>query len=192
MLVAMLNREVVMRAWWPGLAGAGVVAIVGLSAQVPATGRGTAAADQQTAGDSGKPGASKSITVDGCVQTAPPSATGSKYILLVRPGAGRGAAARGAGAGTATAGAGDGAEASGGGAAAGGGATGGRAGAPAGPVRYRLDGDEKLIAPHLNHVVEVRGALQGAPPAGGAKPGATPGAMQVFKMESLKMVAAVC
>jgi hypothetical protein len=66
-------------------------------------------------------------------------------------------------------------------------------------VRYPLDGDEKAIAPHLNHVVEVAGTLQGAlpaPAAGGANAGgANPGAATIgptLKVESVKMVAAIC
>jgi hypothetical protein len=149
----------------------------------------------------GAPAAPGKVTVDGCVQNAPSgSVSTSKYILSgARPSPRSGGAGR-AGAGSEVAGGteteaaapatGTGAAAP---AAAGAGARG--RGPAAGPVRYRLDGDEKIITPHLNHIVEVTGTLSGepAPPvrAGGAGPGASP-ITQTLKIESLKMVAAVC
>jgi hypothetical protein len=56
-----------------------------------------------------------------------------------------------------------------------------------------MDGDEKTIAPHLNHVVEVTGTLSGepAPPARGGGAGPAP-ITQTMKIQSLKMVAALC
>lgn len=52
-------------------------------------------------------------------------------------------------------------------------------------TRYRLDGDEKAMAPHLNHVVEVKGVVQ--PPGGAAASGEIP-----LKVAWVKMVAATC
>ena len=56
----------------------------------------------------------------------------------------------------------------------------------AGP-RYRLDGDEKAMAPHQNHVVEVNGTVQ--PPPGGA---AAAAGEVLLKVAWVKMVAATC
>ena len=55
-------------------------------------------------------------------------------------------------------------------------------------MRYRLEGDEKTISPHLNHQVEITGTLSPAT----ATSGATATAAPTLKMESLKMVAAIC
>ena len=48
---------------------------------------------------------------------------------------------------------------------------------------YRLEGDDKLISPHLNHQVRIVGEVQGAAPAG---------APSTLKVESVTMVAAKC
>jgi hypothetical protein len=61
----------------------------------------------------------------------------------------------------------------------------GTAGSAVSAVRYRLEGDQKVIAPHLNHQVEVTGTVS---PASGT--GAT--AAPMLKVESLKMVATAC
>ena len=180
------------------------------------------AAGAQAAGRAGQPGSGKPISIDGCIQTAPAAqaSSGVKYVLASRsaargagaPAGGRGANAGGRGAnaggrganadeapaasnarGAATPTGADGDEPAAGGRAAG-------AGPGGGPlVRYPLDGDEKAIAPHLNHVVEVAGVLQGAPPpatTGATNPGAaTPGVATIgptLKVESVKMVAAIC
>jgi hypothetical protein len=96
----------------------------------------------------------------------------------------------------------------------------GEAGGGGTGVRYFLDGDEKAIAPHLNHVVEVTGILvplaaaaekqpataAANPPAatggatggrgdggrgrGGRGPAASP--TQILRAQSVKMVAAIC
>jgi hypothetical protein len=52
-------------------------------------------------------------------------------------------------------------------------------------VRYRLEGDEKLITPHLNQQVEITGTVS---PSSGT--GATVAPM--LKVESVKMVSATC
>ena len=60
---------------------------------------------------------------------------------------------------------------------------------------YRLEGDEKLISPHLNHEVEIKGWLQtAATPAAGAPTAAGGSAppMATLKVESVEMIAAAC
>ena len=52
-------------------------------------------------------------------------------------------------------------------------------------MRYRLEGDEKTITPHLNHQVEITGTVSPATAAGAA-------AAPMLKVESVKMVAAKC
>jgi hypothetical protein len=54
-------------------------------------------------------------------------------------------------------------------------------------TKYRLEGEEKAITPHLNHQVEITGTL--SPAATGAT-SATVAPM--LKVESVKMVAAKC
>ena len=61
----------------------------------------------------------------------------------------------------------------------------GTAGSTSTAVRYRLEGDEKAITPHLNHQVEITGTVS---PASGT--GAT--AAPMLKVDSVKMVAATC
>jgi hypothetical protein len=88
----------------------------------------------------------------------------------------------------------------------------GEAGGGGPGVRYFLDGDEKAIAPHLNHVVEVTGivvpltgaAAQPPPPAPGAAAGRGEGGRgrggrgpaaaptRILRAQSVKMVAAIC
>jgi hypothetical protein len=65
----------------------------------------------------------------------------------------------------------------------------GTTGAAATATRYRLEGEEKTISPHLNHQVEIMGTLSPATAAGA--PSAT-AAAPMLKVESLKMVAAKC
>ena len=64
----------------------------------------------------------------------------------------------------------------------------GTTGTAATATRYRLEGEEKTITPHLNHQVEITGTLSPAAATGAA--GAT--AAPMLKVESLKMVAAKC
>ena len=54
-------------------------------------------------------------------------------------------------------------------------------------TRYRLEGDEKTISPHLNHQVEITGTVAPATAAG-----ATPTAAPMLKVDSVKMIAAKC
>lgn len=58
----------------------------------------------------------------------------------------------------------------------------GTSGAAATATRYRLEGDEKTISPHVNHQVEITGVAMAA---SGANPAS-------LKVESVKMVAATC
>jgi hypothetical protein len=59
----------------------------------------------------------------------------------------------------------------------------GTSGTAATAARYRLEGEEKLITPHLNQQVEITGTV--SPASGEAT---TP----MLKVESVKMVAATC
>jgi len=61
----------------------------------------------------------------------------------------------------------------------------GTSGTAATVTRYRLEGDEKIITPHLNHQVEITGTVS---PASGTGSTAAP----MLKVESVKMVAAMC
>jgi hypothetical protein len=184
------------------LAVIGLLSAIGLTAQEPGSRPGRGA-------EVGAPGGK--VTVDGCVQSAPAGSTSTaKFILAgVRPsprgaGAGRAAGDPDAG-GTSTEGA---TPATGTGAVApatagagprgrGTGAGGPGAGGPgaAAPVRYQLDGDEKIITPHVNHVVEITGTLSGEPApstrTGGPGAAAAP-ITQTLKIDTLKMVAALC
>lgn len=58
----------------------------------------------------------------------------------------------------------------------------------AGGMRYRLEGDEKMLSQHVNHQVEITGTVMR--PAAAA--GAAAQAMATLKVESVKMVAAKC
>jgi hypothetical protein len=65
----------------------------------------------------------------------------------------------------------------------------GTTGAATSALRYRLEGDEKTISPHLNHQVEITGTSSPATMSGAAG-NTTP--TPILKIESLKMVAATC
>ena len=65
----------------------------------------------------------------------------------------------------------------------------GTTGAAPAATRYRLEGDEKTISPHLNHQVEITGSVSPAVPA--TTPAGTPAA-PMLKVDSLKMIAAKC
>jgi hypothetical protein len=52
-------------------------------------------------------------------------------------------------------------------------------------TRYRLEGDEKTLSPHLNHQVEIVGTVSAATAAGAA-------AAPMLKVESVKMISATC
>jgi len=166
-----------MRKFWSGVLAATFVASVSVAAaqeQAPRPSSPGGAGAVGTAGDQapapargGAPqaGASKSITVSGCIQNAPAAtakadaggaaasaSSGAKFILAMKP--------------------------------AGGAAGGGAVGTAGSATRYQLDGEEKAISPHLNHQVEVTGTLDSAASAGAAGP--------TLKVESVKMVSATC
>jgi hypothetical protein len=174
-----------------GLLAASLVATVGLSAQQEQdpprpSGGAAGASSEQAAPRQSQTDATKSITVSGCIQSAPaaspaagarataPAESERKFVLATKPAAGTpaGAPAREGAVGTS-------------------GSTG---------LRYQLDGDDKTISPHLNHQVEITGTLVAPAPSSGAAAGAAaPGgatstspASPMLKVESLKMVAATC
>jgi len=62
----------------------------------------------------------------------------------------------------------------------------GTTGATLTATRYRIEGEEKTISPHLNHQVELTGTVTPATVTAGATTAPT------LKVESLKMVAAKC
>jgi hypothetical protein len=116
------------------------------------------------------------MTIAGCIQSAPAAAAGGGAA-----GAAGGAAAAGA-------------SAQGRFVLANAKPAGGAAGAAVGTAgtaatRYQLEGEEKTISPHLNHQVEITGTVQ--PAAGGAAAGGA-AAAPMLKVESVKMVAAKC
>lgn len=55
-------------------------------------------------------------------------------------------------------------------------------------VRYRLEGEETIISPHMNHQVDITGTVSPASASGAATPTAAP----MLKVESVKMIAAKC
>ena len=61
----------------------------------------------------------------------------------------------------------------------------GTAGTTTTAVRYRLEGEDKVITPHLNHQVEITGIVSPASVTAGA-------AAPMLKVETVKMVAAMC
>lgn len=64
----------------------------------------------------------------------------------------------------------------------------GTTGGAATAMRYRLEGDEKTISPHVNHQVEITGTVSPATAGAGGATAATP----MLRVESVKMVAATC
>jgi hypothetical protein len=171
--------------FWSGVIAAGFVATVGLSAQQNPPGGAPAApggqADRPAPTSQASSGQGKSVTISGCIQTAPgggasataaaggasASASTSKFVLANAKMSGSGAV----------------------------GTTG-----SASATRYQLQGEEKAIAPHLNHQVEITGMVDttassggaaGAQPGGGAA-GSSSQTGPVLKVESVKMVSATC
>ena len=61
----------------------------------------------------------------------------------------------------------------------------GTAGTTTAAVRYRLEGEDKVITPHLNHQVEITGTVSPASATTGA-------AAPMLKVDTVKMVAATC
>jgi hypothetical protein len=149
--------------------------------QQPGTGR-QPVPDTQTpaAPTEQRPAASQSaakdtVTISGCIQNAPAQAAGgassasgagSKYVLA---NAKAGTGARSSAVGT--------------------------AGNAATATRYRLDGEEKTISPHVNHQVEITGTVQPTSASATGAANASPGsaaAGPMLKVDSVKMVSATC
>jgi hypothetical protein len=61
----------------------------------------------------------------------------------------------------------------------------GTSGTATAAARYRLEGVESMITPHLNHQVEITGTLT---PTSGSDATVVP----MLKVESVKMVSATC
>ena len=163
-----------MRKFWTGVVAASFMT-VGLAAQQdpPAPGAPGAGAPRP-APSAQATSQSKSVTLSGCIQNAPGSATAT---------AGGGAAGDKAAATASTSGAKfvlANAKMSGGGAVG----TAGGAG-----TRYELSGEDKTISPHVNHQVEVTGTIESSASAGAAGAKASG---PTLKVESVKMVSATC
>jgi hypothetical protein len=61
--------------------------------------------------------------------------------------------------------------------------------------KYRLEGDDKTISPHLNHQVEITGTVQNSSASAtgaGAGAASSAAAEPMLKVDSLKMLSAMC
>src|SRR5262245_24174529 len=140
-------------------------------AQQPATDAPPAApSEQRPAGSDRQTQAAQDtkVTISGCIQNAPappgvtPSPFAAKYELAnAKP-------ASGASSSTAV----------------------GTSGTSNVANRYRLNGDDKKISPHLNHQVEITGTVQTSSASNAASGSAAEGTM--LKVDSVKMLAATC
>jgi hypothetical protein len=157
-----------------GLVAAAFSGAIVLSAQEPAP-RPAPGAGQAPGAQSAQ--ASKTVTVSGCIRTAPPATAGAagggaaasaksdaKFVLSMKPATGPGGAPAA-----------------------------GAVGTSGSASSYALDGEEKTISPHLNHQVEITGTLQTASAsATSAGASASAAATPTLKVESLKMLSATC
>jgi hypothetical protein len=109
------------------------------------------------------------VTISGCIQNAPTASATPGGAAATTPAAAKYVLAN--------------AKAAAGAAAVG---TGGSA---ATATRYQLEGEEKTIAPHVNHQVEITGTVQ---PAGAGAAAGAAAAGPMLKVESLKMIANKC
>ena len=147
-------------------------------AQQPGTGRQpvpdtqTPAAPTEQRSAVSQSAAKDAVTISGCIQNAPAQAAGesatgagSKYVL-------------------ANAKAGTGAKSS----------AVGTTGNAAAATRYRLDGEDKTISPHVNHQVEITGTVQSnsASATGAAASAGAAAAGPMLKVDSVKMISATC
>lgn len=167
-----------------------VSAAIGLAAQEPATPspqqpatqtQQPAAGAQQPASDTQAPSeqrapasqraAQDKVTISGCIQSAQVPVPGSaspfspKFVLANAKSAGAGSTAVGTSGTAATA------------------------------TKYRLQGDDKALSPHLNHQVELTGTIQTSSAAETGAANAAPGsaaAGPMLKVDSVKMVSAMC
>jgi hypothetical protein len=129
--------------------------------------------------------AAGSVTISGCIQNAPPTATAS----ATAGGAGDKPAA-GASASVGTSGSQRFVLANAKPAA---GASAGAVGTSGSSSRYELDGQSAELTKHLNHQVEITGTVSPAPAAGAASPSASAStASPKLMVTSVKMVSATC
>jgi hypothetical protein len=184
-----------MNKYWSGLvvasAMAATVTLAGQSAQQnpantpPPDAAAPAGAQRTPAPPSAQTRTPNTVTISGCIQSAPATTAAAPAARPEAPGA----TAPGAGErrfvlanASMTAGG----ESRAGGAVGTAGTT---------ETRYQLEGDAAMISPHMNHRVEITGMLQSsaASPTGAerAAPGAT-AAAPILKVESVKMVADTC
>ena len=168
-----------MRKYWSGLCAAGVLAV---TATLGAQAQGQSPVTAPPADVNAPPGVQQAprapaaqvktqntVTMTGCLQNAPAAAASAQagFVLANAQMTASGRPAEGAvgTAGSKTA------------------------------NNYRLEGEEKLISPHLNHQVRVTGTIQSsaASPTGAERsaPGATASAA-TLKVESVEMVASTC
>jgi len=145
-------------------------------AQQPATDAAPAAPSEQRPAGSQRPtqaAQDNKMTISGCIQNAPappgvtPSPFAVKYVLAnAKP-------ASGASNSTAV----------------------GTSGASSTSTRYRLNGDDQKMSPHVNHQVEITGTVQTSSASAGGAANAAPGsaaAGPMLKVDSVKMVSATC
>ena len=135
----------------------------------PATSTQSPTTEQRTGA---RQAADQKVTISGCIQNAPAAAgaastaSESKYVLNDAKMAGGAANSTVGTSGTTIA------------------------------SKYRLEGDDKTISPHLNHQVEITGTVQNSSAsATGAGAGAAAGSAStepMLKVDSLKMVSAKC
>ena len=111
--------------------------------------------------------AASKVTISGCIQTAPPAAAAPGGAPTTKPAESKfDLASAKMVSGEAV----------------------GTTGSAATATRYRLEGDEKTISPHLNHQVEITGTVSPATAGGAGGASAAP----MLKVESVKMLAAKC
>jgi hypothetical protein len=142
----------------------------GVRTQQPATG-GQTSPDTQTPSTATRRQADEKVTISGCIQNAPApeagatasAAGGSKYMLGNAKMAS--AASRSTSVGT--------------------------SGTTA-ATRYRLQGDDKTISPHLNHQVEITGTIQNASASAIGAAAGSAAAGPTLKVDSVKMISATC
>lgn len=138
--------------------------------QAPASDTRAGEPSEQRAPASQRP-AQSSVTISGCIQNAPaapgatPSPSAAKFMLANAKSASAASTAVGTSGTAATA------------------------------TRYRLQGDDKTLSPHLNHQVEITGTVQPSSASETGAANASPGsaaAGPTLKVDSVKMVSATC
>ena len=104
------------------------------------------------------------VTISGCIQTPAPEAPGAGATAAVAPASSKFDLANAKVVGNAPV---------------------GTSGTAATATRYKLEGDEKTISPHLNHQVEITGTVS---PATAGSAAAAP----TLRVDAVKMIAAKC